>query len=68
MSEYESEYETPPFTIIEQRAVGRKVITTAVFAGEFAEFEADAQLRMDLKAALVPLSERFDEVIKSFDE
>lgn len=39
MSEQISEYQAPPYTILERREEGLKIITTVVMEGEVIDFE-----------------------------
>ena len=47
MQEYESEFQAPPYSIVDKREVGLKVITTVIIDDQLVEFEALRQTVID---------------------
>ncbi len=63
---HRSEFEAPPYTKLEQKQVGNKIITTVVMDGEICEFEVNAVAHHMVKQATVPLDQRFETIVEGF--
>ena len=66
--EYVSEFQAPPFTIVEQKTVGQNIVTTVILDGELATFEVNATVHALGKAAVKPLADRFYNIVQSLRE